>query len=141
LSGVKRWSFGLAIVGAIVCAGVLAPVVWLESGGPPSFRARYFWVMIAPVIAVAVVLAYQWNMRIDRVSSIALVVIGAGITFYPMWGPPFWPSMTMPLGWIGTILSMYLPGLLIAAGGLLQLRLPSGERLGRGYRLGTRSTS
>jgi hypothetical protein len=141
LSGVKRWSFGLAVVGSILCVGVLAPVVWFDSGGLPPFDATYFWMMIAPVIVVAVVLASEWNVRADRPSSIALIVIGTGIALYPMWGPPFWPSMTMPLGWIGTILSMYLPGLLIAAGGLLQLRLPSGQRLGRGYRSGGRSTS
>jgi len=97
--------------------------------------------MIAPVIAVALVLAYQWNLRIDPASSIALILIGAGITFYPMWGPPFWPDMTMPLDWIGTIVSMYLPGVLVAAAGALQLRLPTGERPGRRYRVGAASTS
>jgi hypothetical protein len=137
----KPWSFGLAIVGAILCAVGLAPVVWSESGVLPPFDATYFWMMIAPVIAVALVLAYQWNVRIDRASSIALIVIGAGITFYPMWGPPFWPEMTMPLDWIGTIVSMYLPGVLVAAAGLLQFRLPMGERPGRRYRAGVASTS
>src|SRR5438067_2388265 len=97
--------------------------------------------MIAPAVAVAIVLIYQWNMRIDRASSIALIVIGAGITLYPLWGPPFWPEMTMPLDWIGTIVSMYLPGVLVAAAGLLQFRLPMGERPGRRYRAGVASTS
>jgi hypothetical protein len=115
----------------VVCAGILVPVVWLERGKLPPFNAAYFWMMIAPVIGVAMVLAYQWNRRIDRWSSIALIVLGLGIALYPIWGPPFWPDMAMPLGWIGTILSMYLPGTLVAVAGLLQLWLPAGERLGR----------
>jgi hypothetical protein len=97
--------------------------------------------MIAPVIAAALVLAYQWKVSIDRRSSIALIAIGLGTGFYPIWGPPFWPSMAMPLEWIGTILSMYLPGALIAAGGVLQLGLSPSERLGRSYRAGGASTS
>lgn len=141
IPSVKRLSSGLVIVGSILCAGVLAPVVWFEQGGLPPLNATYFWMMLAPVIAAALVLAYQWKMSIDRRSSIALIAIGLGTGFYPMWGPPFWPSMTMPLEWIGTILSMYLPGALIAAGGLLQLRLPQTERLGRSYRAGGASTS
>jgi hypothetical protein len=124
-----------------VCAIGLAPVVWFQRGVLPPFDATYFWMMIAPVIAVALVLAYQWNLRIDPASSIALILIGAGITFYPMWGPPFWPDMTMPLDWIGTIVSMYLPGVLVAAAGALQLRLPTAERPGRRYRVGAASTS
>src|ERR1700737_4707647 len=110
LAAVKRLSFALAIIGSILCAGVLAPVVWLDRGRLPPFNAEYFWMMIAPAIAVAVVLAYQWNLRIDRRSSIALIVLGLGIALYPFWGPPFWPGMTMTLGHIGTILSMYVPG-------------------------------
>ena len=137
----KRWSVGLAVVGAILCAGILAPVVWFEHGVLPPFNETYFWMMIAPVIAVALVLAYQWNVRIDRPSSIALSVLGLGIALYPMWGPPFWPAMKMPFDWIGTILSMYLPGILILAAGLLQFRLPPGDRPGRRYRAGVASTS
>jgi len=81
----------------------------------------------APAIAVAVVLAYQWNVRIDRGSTIALVAIGV----YPMWGPTFLPDMVMRLNWIGTILAMYLPGAVIVAAGLLQLRLSPDERRDR----------
>lgn len=128
----RRWSFALAFVGAIVCATALAPVLWIERGRLPPLSWSYFWMMIVPAIAVAVVLAYQWNVRIDRGSTIALVAIGVATAFYPMWGPTFLPDMVMRLNWIGTILSMYLPGALIVAAGLLQFGLPPAERRGHG---------
>jgi hypothetical protein len=139
----KLWSFGLATLGAILCAVGVAPVSWIERGKLPPFDAGwYLGMMIAPAVAVAIVLIYQWNLRIDRRSSIALIVLGIGTGLYPFWGPPIWPAMTMRLDWIGTILSMYLPGILIAAGGLLQFGLPPGARLGRRYRsVGAPSTA
>ncbi|HUQ16927.1 MAG TPA: hypothetical protein VM070_03990 [Candidatus Saccharimonadales bacterium] len=128
-------SFALAFVGAVTCAAALAPVLWIERGKLPPLTASYFWMMIMPAIAVAIVLAYQWNRRIDRGSSIVLIVIGIATGLYPMWGPTFLPDMKMKLDWIGTIISMYLPGLLIVAAGLLQLSLPaSGRQAGKAYR-------
>lgn len=136
-----RASFALAFLGAILCAGALAPVLWIERGRLPPLTGSYFWMMIMPAILVALVLAYQWNVRMDRPSSIGLVVVGVGTALYPMWGPTFLPDMIMKLDWIGTILSMYLPGVLIAAAGLMQLRLTAGPRSGRSYRAGASSTS
>ena len=138
----KLWSFGLATLGAILCAVGVAPVLWIERGKLPPFDAGwYLGMMIAPAVAVAVVLVYQWNVRIDRASSIVLIVLGVGTALYPFWGPPIWPAMTMRLDWIGTILSMYVPGVLIAIAGLLQVRLPTRERPGRRYRAGAATTS
>lgn len=134
-------SFALAFVGAILVAGALAPVLWIERGRLPPLTASYFWMMIAPAILVAIVLVYQWNRRIDVLSSLALIAIGIGTALYPMWGPPFLPDMVMRLDWIGTILSMYLPGILMIAAGLLQLRLPADGRAGRRYRTGDAATS
>ena len=128
-------SFALAFAGAILCAGALAPVLWIEKGKLPPLTGSYFWMMIVPAIAVAIVLAYQWNRRIDRGSSIVLIAIGIATGLYPMWGPRFLPDMVMKLDWIGTIISMYLPGVLIVAAGLLQLSLPaSRRRAGKSYR-------
>jgi hypothetical protein len=138
LARVRLWSFGLATIGAILCAVGVAPVSWIERGRLPPFDAGwYLGMMIAPAVAVAIVLVYQWNIRVDRASSIALIVLGIGTGLYPFWGPPIWPAMTMRLDWIGTILSMYLPGVLIAAAGLLQLRLSASEQLGRRSRSAT----
>lgn len=135
-------SFSLAFIGAVLCAGALAPVLWIERGKLPPLNASYFWMMIMPAIAVAVVLAYQWNRRIDRGSSIALVAIGIATGLYPMWGPTFLPDMVMKLDWIGTILSMYVPGVLIVGAGLLQLGLPAGARsAGKSYRRSGSATS
>jgi hypothetical protein len=129
---VKRTSFGLAFAGAVLCAAGVAPVTWIERGRLPPFDAGwYLGMMIAPAVAVAIVLAYQWNVKIDRPSVIALIVIGIATGLYPFWGPPIWPAMTMRLDWIGTILSMYVPGVLITTAGWLQLRLPVAERPGR----------
>ena len=116
------------------------PVFLVERGRLPTLTTSYFWMMIAPAVLVAIVLAYQWNVRVDRRSSIALIVIGIGTGLYPLWGPPFLPDMIMRLDWIGTVLSMYVPGLLIVVAGLLQFRFPHGEPLGR-YRSRSRSTS
>lgn len=132
----KGWTFGLATLGAILCAVGVAPVSWIERGKLPPFDAGwYIGMMIVPAVAVAAVLIYQWNLRIDRRSSIALIVLGIATGLYPFWGPPIWPAMTMRLDWIGTIVSMYLPGVLIVVAGLLQLRLPPSVRPGRRYRM------
>ncbi len=122
-------------------AGALVPVLWIERGRLPPLTASYFWMMIAPAILVAIVEVYQWNVRIDVGSSLALIVIGIGTALYPKWGPPFLPDMVMRLDWIGTILSMYLPGILMIIAGLLQLRLSAADRPGRRYRAGVASTS
>jgi len=131
----RQLSFGLAFLGAILCAGALAPVLWIEKGRLPPLTTSYFWMMIMPAIAVAIVLAYQWNVRIDRGSSVALVAIGIATALYPLWGPTFLPDMVMRLDWIGTILSMYVPGALMVVAGLMQLALPAGARhAGKTYR-------
>jgi len=138
----RSLSFGLAFIGAILCAGALAPVLWIEKGKLPPLSGSYFWMMIMPAITVAIVLAYQWNLRIDKASSVALILIGVATGLYPRWGPTFLPDMIMRLDWIGTILSMYVPGVLVAAAGLLQLSLPaSARRAGKTYRRTGAATS
>lgn len=138
----KRLSFALAFVGAILCAVGVAPVTLIERGRLPPFDAGwYIGMMIVPALAVAAILAYQWNVRVDRRSAVAMIVVGIATGLYPFWGPPIWPAMTMRLDWIGTIVSMYVPGLLIVLAGLLQLRLPPEARAGRRYKEAAGSTS
>ncbi len=117
----RRTTWALIGVGAIMTAAILGPVVYLESRDLPPLNAGYFWMMIVPALAAGTVLLYQLRRGIDRPSSIATILIGIVIATYPFWGPSLDKSMEMPLDWIGTILGHYVPGALVVLAGVLQL--------------------
>ena len=102
-------------------AGVLGPIVYLESGELVPIDASYFWMMIAPALAAGAVLLYQLTRGIDRPSSIMTILIGIVVATYPFWGPSLDEGMRMPLDYIGTILGHYVPGALVVLAGALQL--------------------
>jgi len=108
-------------LGAIMTAAILAPIVYIESGALVPIDAPYVWMMIVPALAVGAVLLYQRRRGIDRFSSFATIVIGIAIVSYPFWGPSLDEGFIMPLDWIGTILSHYVPGALVVLAGVFQL--------------------
>ena len=120
-ASVRRTTWALVALGAIMTAAILGPVVYVESRDLPPLNASYFWMMIVPALAAGTVLFYQVRRGVDRPSSIVTILIGIVIAGYPFWGPSFDSGMAMPLDWIGTILGHYVAGALVVLAGVVQL--------------------
>ncbi len=111
----------LILIGALLTAFVLGPIVFIESGTLPPITSSYILMMVVPAAIAAAVLLYQRSRGLDLASIGVALLVGVVMGTIPFWGPSFDPGMKMPLEWIGTILGHYVAGASVVLGGLLQL--------------------
>ena len=118
----KRLTWTLVVVGAVLTAFGVLPVRYAQTGSIGTITSSYVWMMFVPAVAALGAVAYQRGRGIASGSALVVLVIGIVMATYPFWGPSFDPGMRMALDGLGTILAHYLAGALVVVAGLVQLR-------------------
>ena len=112
----------LIVLGALLVASGLAPILYIEKGRLPNITSSYILMMFVPAVIALAPLLYQRARGLDSASIGVVLLAGVVIGTIPFWGPSLDPGMQMRNDWIGTIVAHYTAGAIVVLGGLLQLR-------------------